>query len=189
LAPWEVPKTARIGSPVPSRHHISAEPRYDSTRSRQTHRHRDRSCQPAPKLSQALSSSACPPGFRWAPATGRSKAGCRVAPVAVGRRGRLRVAARSRNCPPYCRTMAIAGCRRIPTPPRSSTKALSEAMRRTTSSAVSLGGFCGVSSGMITDCQCPGALSKASRFVATFDSAFGAARATVSRGAIPKFGG
>jgi hypothetical protein len=40
------------------------------------------------------------------------------------------------NCSPYLRTIAAAGCSRIPTPPLSSTKAHSAAMRLTTS-------FCG----------------------------------------------
>ena len=53
------------------------------------------------------------------------------------RRGCLRRGAR-RNCSPYCRTIAAAGLRRIPTPPRSSTYAHSAAMRRTTSSAVNI---------------------------------------------------
>jgi hypothetical protein len=50
-----------------------------------------------------------------------------------------RVAAR--NCSPYCRTIAAAGFSRMPTPPRSSTKAHSAAIRLTTSSAVKIGGI------------------------------------------------
>jgi hypothetical protein len=50
-----------------------------------------------------------------------------------------RVAAR--NCSPYCRTIAAAGFSRIPTPPRSSTKAHSAAIRLTTFSAVKIGGI------------------------------------------------
>jgi len=44
----------------------------------------------------------------------------------------------TRNCSPYCRTIAVAGLNRIPTPPRSSTKAHSAAIRLTTSSAVKI---------------------------------------------------
>ena len=44
----------------------------------------------------------------------------------------------TRNCSPYCRTIAAAGLSRIPTPPRSSTKAHSAAIRLTTSSAVKI---------------------------------------------------
>jgi len=43
------------------------------------------------------------------------------------------------SCSPYCRTIAAAGSSRMPTPPRSSTKAHSGAMRRTTPSAVNIG--------------------------------------------------
>ena len=53
------------------------------------------------------------------------------------RRACLRLGAR--NCSPYCRTIAAAGFRRIPTAPRSSTKAHSAAIRLTTSSAVNIG--------------------------------------------------
>ena|SRR5271167_883040 len=55
------------------------------------------------------------------------------------RRACLRLGAR--NCSPYCRTIAAAGFRRIPTAPRSSTKAHSAAIRVTTSSAVNIGGI------------------------------------------------
>ena len=47
----------------------------------------------------------------------------------------------ARNCSPYCRTIATAGFKRIPTAPRSSTKAHSVAIRLTTSSAVNIGGI------------------------------------------------
>jgi hypothetical protein len=43
------------------------------------------------------------------------------------------------NCSPYCRTIATASCRRMPTAPRSSTKVHSAAMRLTTSSGVNIG--------------------------------------------------
>src|SRR5438309_8519816 len=55
------------------------------------------------------------------------------------RRACLRLGAR--NCCPYCCTIAAAGFRRIPTAPRSSTKAHSAAIRLTTSSAVIIGGI------------------------------------------------
>ena len=51
-----------------------------------------------------------------------------------GRRGRRG----ARNCSPYCRTIAAAGSRRIPTAPRSSMKVHSAAIRLTTSSGVNI---------------------------------------------------
>jgi len=45
----------------------------------------------------------------------------------------------ARNCSPYWRTIAAAGFSRIPTPPRSSTKVHSAAIRLTTSSGVNIG--------------------------------------------------
>lgn len=101
-----------------------------------------------------------PSGFLRPPLTGNNREGCRAVPVAGGRRGRRGFGGPSRNCSPYRRTRAIAGLRRMPTPPRSSTKAHSAAMRRTTSSAVKLGRRDGVSQVMAKFCHWPGALSK-----------------------------
>ena len=80
---------------------------------------------------------------------------------AGGRRGCRGFGGPSRNCSPYQRTRAITGLRRMPTP-RSSTKAHSAAMWRTTSSAVKLVRRDGVSVGHGEFCHPPGALSNVS---------------------------
>ncbi len=102
------------------------------------------------------------PGFgaARAPDIGNNNAGCRAAAAAAGRR-RRRAGGSFRNCSPYSRTMAIAGLSRMPTLPRSPTKAHSTAIRRTTSSAVKIGRRGGASSVMgEKSATCAAALSK-----------------------------
>lgn len=67
---------------------------------------------------------------------GNRRAGCRAGRTAAAFRRGCRAGGPSRNCSPYWRTISTAGFMRMPTPPRSSTKAHSAAMRLTTSSAV-----------------------------------------------------
>jgi hypothetical protein len=102
------------------------------------------------------------PGFgaARAPDIGNNNAGCRAGAAAAARRGR-RAGGSFRNCSPYSRTMTIAGLSRMPTLPRSSTKAHSAAIRRTTSSAVKIGRRGGASSVMgEKSATCVAALSK-----------------------------